>query len=467
MAPISQIDPLVNGVVRQPPDGDIGFGEYVIAFASLADEFPVWGTAPAARDIKLREFWPTESVLASAVFSTVSRYAGFGWSLKGPNRQVDHYNTMYHSSDRGKGWLSLITKLLIDVFTQDNGGFLEIIRTDDDPRAPVINLNHLDSGRCIRTGRDFEPVIYRDLFGSSHLMKWYQVITVEEFPSPVESARGMQYCAVTRLLRAAQIMRDISIYKREKVSGRFNRAIHLVGGIQTRTIEDAMATQRAQADTQGLLRYIQPLVVGSLDPTARVSVDTIDLASLPDGFDEDKTMRWYINQLAQAFAGDYQDYAPLPGGNLGTAQQSDVLAEKAKGKGPRLFMSLLEHKFNWHGVMPRNVRFAFGDQDLTEDEQRTKLRVMRAEERKIRIDSGEITTEIARQLAVDAGDLDPAYLIAIGEEDITVGIPNQSPDTIAKLPTPDEKAAKKIADAIAMRPPAPAPATVGGGRGNV
>lgn len=418
--PVETIEPQVNGVVKQPPEGGVlNFGDFVLSFAAAADDFPVWGSAPAARDIKLREFWPTEPVLASALTSTISKYAGFGWGLSGPPRAVHHYETMLHSADRGKGWIGFITKILFDVFTQDNGAFIEIIRTEDNERAPVVNLNHLDSGRCIRTGRDFEPVIYRDLYGILHTMKWYQVIPIEEMPSPIESARGMQYCVLTRLLRAAQIMRDIGIYKREKISGRFNRAIHLVSGVQTRSIDDAVAQQRANADTMGLMRYLQPLIIGALDPTARVSLATIDLASLPDGFDEDKTMRWYINQLAMAFAGDYQDYAPLPGGGLGTSQQSETLHLKAQNKGARLFMSILEHKFNYHGVFPRNVRFKFGDQDISEDAEATRLRQMRAEERSIRIASGEITAQMARQLAVDAGDLDPIYLLAIGEEDIT------------------------------------------------
>lgn len=417
--PIDTIEPRVNGsVVREPPDGLTGIGDYIIYMANKADEFVPWGQAPAQRDIQLRNFWHTEPILASAIFSTISRYSAFGWQLDGPKRMVDIYTKLLHGSEFGSGWMNFIIKVLIDLFTQDNGAFIEIVRVDDAPTSPVVSLNHLDSAQCIRTGRAMEPVVYIDSAGVRHKMQWYQIIPLCEFPSPVERMRGMQYCVVTRLLRAAQIMRDIGIHKHEKISGRFTGNVWLVGGVQTKTLRDAITQHEQEQANRGLMRYIHPAIIGSLDPTATVSAEKLELASLPDGYDEEKSFRWYVNQLALAFGGDYQDYAPLPGGSLGSAQQSEVLHLKARGKGPRLFMSIVEHYFNFHGVLPNNITFAFGDQDISEDTEKTKLRLLRAEERAMRIKSGELTPQIARQIAVDVGDLDPDYLEALNESDM-------------------------------------------------
>lgn len=385
-------------------------GSIVISFATVADDIPAWGQSPAQRDKALRSFWPSEPLLASAIYSTTSRYAGFGWRLIGPPRSVHIVERVLHNSEHGKGWMNFIVKVLIDLFTQDNGAFIEVVRTDDSPTSPVIQLNHLDSAMCTRTGIWDTPVIYYDRLGRGHLLKWYQVLSLEEFPSPVESAFGMQYCVVTRVLRMAQILRDISVYKREKISGRFTRAIHLVSGIPAREIEAAFAQQRSANDAIPLMRYIQPLIVSSLDPQANVAVSTIEMASLPDHFDEEQTMRWYINLFALAFGGDYQDYAPLPGGNLGSSQQSETLHLKSRGKGPKLFMSSLEHLFNNHGIMPDTVHYEYGDQDVAEDFEHARLRLVRAQERAQRIKSGEITPEVAQQIAVDVGDLDPRYI---------------------------------------------------------
>lgn len=406
-----------NSVVKEPPARG-PWGDLIISMATIADDIPLWGSSPGARDKKLREFWPREPIVASALTSMAAKYAAFGWKLEGPPRTSKLIQQGLHSSDHGNGWTSLILKFMIDVLSQDNGGFIEIERTRNSPDAPMVRLNHLDSARCYRTGRRDEPVEYYDLDGKSHILKWYHVLEFTEMPSPVETQRGRQYCAVTRLLAAAQIMRDIEQYKREKISGRFNRAIHIVGGVAKRTLEEALLVQNQDSDNQGLTRYIQPLVVAALDPRASITKQTIEMASLPDGFDEEVAMRWYINQLALAFLTDYQDFAPLPAGNLGTSQQSQILDQKSKGKGPALFMNQFENKMNFYGIIPGNCRFTFGERDTDQDVVLIDLKKKRAEERALRIQSGEIDVKIARQMAQDDGDLREDYLEDLNERNI-------------------------------------------------
>jgi len=406
-------------VVLQPEiNSDGAYSDIIVNLASVAETFIPWGRNPAARDRQLRGFWPTEPVLASAIGSTVSRYAAFGWTLKGPPELVYPLQTLFHGFEHGEGWTPLIAKTLIDLFTQDNGAFIEVVRTGPQPTDPVVCLNHLDSNRCVRTGRWDTPIIYYDAKNRPHRMKSHQVLCLAEMPSPIENMRGMQYCVLTRLLRAAQVMRDIGIYKAEKISGRFTGAVHLVSGVQGPSIEAAIQRKSAQSDAEGLTRYVLPIIIASLDPTAHVSTSTLELASLPDGFDEEVSMKWYINQIALAFGGDYQDYAPLPGGGLGSSRQSETLHLKSRGKGSRMFMRMFEQLINFHGILPRLVTFQYGDQDVVEDLEHADLRKVRAEERAARITSGEITPEIARQIAVDVGDLDPRYLTALGEADV-------------------------------------------------
>lgn len=392
---------------------------FVINVATAADSITHWGADPKTRDAQLRAFWPTEHLFASALFTTIAQYVAFGWSLSGPKRTVRLSQEVLNSVQFGKGPEALFTPFLIDYFTQDNGAFMEIVRTDDDSRAPVVSLNHLDSAKCIRTGRHEEPVVYQDARGRLHTLKWYNVVEMTEMPCPVEGMHGRQYCALTRVLRATQIMRDIAIVKQEKAGGRFTRQIHLISGVQTRTIEDAMAQKQASADTAGFIRYIQPLVVASLDPTARVSKETIDLASIPDDYDESKSLETYILTLSLALGVDYQSLAPLPGGGLGSGNQSKVLNMKSRGKGPALFMRKVQRIFNFHGILPRTVSFEYGEQDVAEQQELTALRKERALTREIMIRSGEITTEVARQIAVDDGDLDEHYLHMMREEGAT------------------------------------------------
>ncbi len=211
-----QTDQAIAGSIQAQPDvneGDFGvtLDSLVLSIATAADDFTPWGLDPVRRDQELRRFWPTEPVLASAVYALAIRNAVFSWTLEGPELTVAVVQDMLAMSDLGAGWLSLTTKLSIDVMTQDNGGFMEVIRERDEPDAPVLGLAHLDAGRCVRTGNAETPVIYQDAKGTYHRLKRHQVVMVVEMPSPVERMRGMQLCAVSRVLRAAQYLRDIGV----------------------------------------------------------------------------------------------------------------------------------------------------------------------------------------------------------------------------------------------------------------
>jgi len=225
------------------------------------------------------------------------------------------------------------------------------------------------------------------------------------------------------------------------------RAIHIVSGPAKQQLEDVMRRADENADNQHLTRFIMPVILASLDPEKPVSHVEIPLASLPDNFDFDEELKWYIAQLALGFGRDYQDFAPLPGGNLGTSQQSEILHLKSRGRGPALFMKMLEHAFNFHGVMPRSITFSFAEQDLEAEGDRAKIVRLHAETRKTQIESGEITPEVARQIAVDLGDLDERYLAMMQETDVT-DEPND--DLGREIPDADatiEKAASALVSA--------------------
>ena len=114
-------------------------------------------------------------------------------------------------------------------------------------------------------------------------MKWWQIVTLTENPIP-ESPTDRQFCFVSRVLKYAQILKDIEKYNEEKVSGRFTQAIHVVSGVNQREMENIEERANLNRDNQGLMRYGQPLILTTLDPNATVSKETIELASMPDNF---------------------------------------------------------------------------------------------------------------------------------------------------------------------------------------
>ena len=402
-----------------------GANNIVLQLAQVADDIPAWGTRMRERDSKLREFVRQESFLQSAIWLTTARYASFKFVLEGPERQVNIMHRILHNSEHGRGWQAMMLRALKDRATQDNGYFIETLRVEsNNPTSPIVQLNHLDAGRCMRTGNWETPVLYTDLKGGVHELKYYQVIYGSEYESPDERMRGYQECAVSRVLIKAQKARDTDIYLREKIGGRFNRQVHLVTGIAQQRIIDQLAVQENQEENAGLLRYSPGVIIAGLDPSARLGYQRIDLASLPDNWDLDSAMRWYVIEVADAIGVDPQDIAPLPGGNLGSAQQSQVLSRKGRGKGPALFISEFEHIMNFHGIMPNSIAFRYQEQDLEEEEQRMMLDWRTAQIMNLltkpQAEGAEpvLDVKIARQLLHDRGFLSDKYLEAMGEADV-------------------------------------------------
>ncbi|MFA5715366.1 MAG: hypothetical protein WC998_06485, partial [Candidatus Paceibacterota bacterium] len=433
----NEID-ITKSVQVKPQYEELPRSSFVLQLATIADDITAWGNNPHYRDIQLRNFWPTEPYLASAIYTIVGRNAAFNWTLDGPPRTVKVIQNMLHNADLGRGWLSFITKLSIDLFTCDNGAFIEVIRDGISETSPVIGVANLDSGRCRRTGVPDWPVVYTDRNGAEHKMLPWQIITVEEFPSPIETMNNVQICAVSRVLRMAQLLRDISVYKREKVTGNNTKAIHLVSGVRTQEIEDAMKAHNEEQLAQGFTRFYKQMIFGTLDPNAKVAHEVIDLSSLPDGFDEEVTMKWYISLLAMGFGADFQDFAPLPGGGLGSSQQSQILHQKSRGKGPALFMKTIEHKFNFHGIIPQNVTFRYDEQDTAGDMEQATLAKMRADTAAVYVFNGILTPEAVRQQMLDRGELTQEEFDSLNIE------PDVTPDIVANDIEPVDNSAKAV-----------------------
>ena len=413
-----------------------GYLGLVLQFAEYNDTLEPWMGNPTRRDKQLVKFWKEEPFLASAVNSIAMTRSALSWELGGTPKTVRQVQNLLNSANFGQGWQHLMMQINIDILTTDNGGFIEVIRQPPQQgrkpeTMPVIGIAHLPSVQCIRTGNPLEPVIYVDANGDKHPLKWYQVITLVENPVP-ESLTGRQFCFVSRVLKFATIIRDILQHHEEKISGRFSKAIHIVAGVSQGEVEEVQTRANYGADNAGLLRYMQPVILTTLDPNAKVSKETIELATLPDGFDLNTMMNWYITLLALASGSDYQEFAPLSSGNLGTASQSDTLHRKAQRKGTQLFIKIIETALYQARVIPPTITFRFKQQDAQAEREEAEIQQIRAKTREIQIKTGEITPQISRQIAVDDGDLKQEYLIAMGDTDITPDVTVSDDETVSE-----------------------------------
>lgn len=427
---------LADSVQTLPPADGGGFGGafLTLSLAHEADEIPRWGTNVVARDRALREFWPSTPEIAGPIATLAARNAVMTVNFDGPTRTVDAAQQLATEANHGAGLANLVTMLSLDVYTQDKGGFLETPResyvsgeaalarvNSGKPLPPVTALSHLDAACCQRTGNPINPVIYLDpISGKRHLLPWHMVVSITEMPSPIKMMRGLQYSALTRVLSAAQLMRDFNIFAREKVGGRNPSEIQIVGGPSTQAITDAIARASERADNRGLLRYMEPIIVASLDPTKPVTAATIGWASLPDGFNPDEALKSYITKLAMGLLEDYQTFAPLPGGGLGTSTQSDNLARKGRGKGPAVWQKLLTHVFNFCGIFPRTIYVSYRENDPIADKEEADATASKLKNVIDMTTAGIMTVPVARQYCADNDILiNEEYLAMLGDEDAT------------------------------------------------
>ena len=443
-----------------------GSAELLWLLGQVADAITPWGTLPKRRDRELREFYPTESQFLSALGVVTVRNMAFSWAVSGDDRTVAQVQDLLLNADQGRGWESLISKTSIDLYTQDSNTCWEIVRAGDAPEAAVVGINHLPAANCWPTGDPMEPILYRDSHNKYHLLKWYQVVPLAELPVPNVNPpstgpgmAGLQLCALTRLLRAAQVAKNIAIYKEEKTGGRQTRAIHFVQGFSNKQIEDALDKMKLKADARGLLRYLIPLLIASPDSEVNIDVKTLEFAGLPDGFDAKTEFEQGITLYAMAFLTDPQEFAPLFGGNLGSGQQSQVLHQKSRGKGAGLFMKLITHTLN-ERILPSNVEFAYEEQDLEAEKEQAEVRKIRAETREINARAMGLPPEAVRQEALDDHDISLGVFEAEGGRDITPDVTVDDEEQVsggekAKSPDPfdaerqtDERALQRVVERV-------------------
>lgn len=377
--------------IQPEPNSIPSLATLVFQFATAADVITPWGVDQKRRDQQLREFWPSEPYLAGAIANVSFRNASEDWEIQHASDAIVQAVTemlMRASTGDKIGWTDFVKKFSQDLYTTDNGAFIELIRDEGmdanskfkGPMAPVIGIASIDSNQCTRTGNAEFPVVYTDREGKLHKLHWWEIIPFSDFPSAIEKMNGVGYCSVTRSLRLAQIMKSTEIFKDEKISGRNIKDIHIVGGVSKTALDDAVKRTKEQANNMGNMRFIENAILASLDPEKPVSVATVELASLPEGFDEDKMMVWYIGGLALNLGVDYQELAPLPGGGIGSGNQSDILSKKSRGKGPRNWMDSITQSFVNYGVLPRGAKMVFNDKSEQEEAEKQKIRTGAMEE---------------------------------------------------------------------------------------
>lgn len=343
-------------------------------------ELAEWEVAPwwsPQRDQDLRRFVkePGNDVLVGAVSSMIKKFRAMAWKLDGPASTVDRMQALLSEAEFGKGWGSLISKVIEDYLCQDRGAFIEIIGGGD-PNEPLdglpSGLAHLDSEACQLTGDPNYPVVYWSGNGQAHRIHMTRVIHLVDMESPSHAMRGIGFCAVSRVVAASQLLMMVSRYKREKLDDLPQAGLLLFSNVIPEKWADAKAEYERERRQLGQQVWRNIMTLFGMDPAQPATADFISFSQIPDHFDEQETISTYINIVALAFGVDAREFWPVSSGSLGTAAESLVMHQKAKGKGIGELISTLERAINWH-VLPSRVTFEFDFTDDEEDLQRAQI----------------------------------------------------------------------------------------------
>lgn len=386
-----------------------------------------------------------EAQWASAISIAIAKSASMSWEVDSevPMRRK-RTQEMLLNAGAGMGIYGWVPFLSVGLRSFLTLGYqvVEIERATAARGGRVLALHNLNALRCRFTGDNKYPVHYMDGEGVVHRLPWHDVmIMVDNITfmtggySALESAAERAYPQIVKLAA-------IETYVYEKVSGRRPQAIYFVGGATSGTINDAIQNARTDADRKNLSVYMGAAVVPVMGDVP-VSVESIPLAELPDGFNPEQERNRADLIYANAIGLDPQSLNPQIVGRQGlgsTGNQSQVLENKEKQSGLAAWRQQFMHQINQMALDDKTT-FTFKENDIRDRIQEAEVRKVGAETRKTQIESGEITPEQARNLAVDHDELPVEFIT----EDATAG------DTITDTQKPDQQE-EDMGEAVEARP---------------
>lgn len=422
------------------------------AMQSPIPQLPAHGTP--ARDRVLTATLDLEDMWASAVNKAVTKIAVRGYEVSDSDdstRRTDFGQRLVLNLDGPASYRSGMAKVVQDFLLCDNGWFIEVARVSNKQGAKVDALYYLDSFRCYRTGNLDYPVMYLDWEGGWHKLRSDQVIFGSDMPSGRARMFNRGRCAASRAFMTIVKMSAVETYFREKITGSRALALYFMSGLSPKQLRDAMETSEAENIRRGHVVYKGAVMV-PIEGDQPINVASIDLASVPDGFDVEQVQKDGYRKYAIAIGLNPDELVERAAGlNSGaSAQIAENAADEAGGL--PFFVKDFEDKLN-HLVFPKSTIFQIKTNDIRDRQAKAALDKTIADTIAVMRGSptapGWITDQMALQMAVDEGLVPNEFL----PTDVTpAGVLTDSGDQ-SKAPTVTPRA--PYAGQVPPKPPAP------------
>lgn len=291
-----------------------------------------------------------------------------GWALKN-STGVEYYQAVFRQANFGAGWGTLMTQMMNDFLRYDAGAYVEAIYGGTSlqrPLGPLTGLAHLDPLRCVPTGDPRYPVVYYSRLGGLHVLHHNRVIRMVDMEDGDEMHPGYGDSALARAVSIGMRQIYATRYINARLDDKPPPGFTTVAGMIKADWEKLQRQYEAQRATDGGSSHGQHQFYFSADLDKGVKVETHTFQSSPEKFDWRAYLDVDVDMLALVIGVDRQELMQLMGGNIGSAQQSEILHQKSSGKTIGYFIQQTQRKFN--DLLPDDYAFEFKYRDSQEAE---------------------------------------------------------------------------------------------------
>lgn len=422
---------------------------------------PSYGTR--ARELVLRQYWHHDynTIFRGAISGLIKRVQSTPYEIQAPNHYGDRWQRILMAADFGD-WDRFLSKMLIDYSRHDQGAFIELIAPGDPrtaPVGPIVGMAVLDSLRCYPTADPEFPVIYYSIKGKMHVIHKDRVIQFVDTPDSEEGLAGFGDCSLSRCI--APVYREILMgrYVEQFLDDNPPPGMMVFGNMTDERMKAAVERMMDERNRDGASEWGKTVRLYGVDLNTTPTVEMVSFTKPPEKFDYEQYTNLDVKEIALGIGLDIQDVWELTGGSLGSAAQSQIMAEKSRGKAFGRILKTLERVINQ--ALPEDTEFQWKFKDDQADmEQAQKLQTIAGA---VQLVSTVLSTDEQRQLL--ANMVEPVADVLIDERGQMRRLTDDDPVADNQTTLEDvQNAAPTTAPALAAQSkpiPTPTPAIIG------
>lgn len=388
-------EPQPFSVQTPPTDDPTGAGSSLVWWTggTLDSYIPLNAYGSPGREADLRAFALVAPFILNAESILTKKAQSLQWTVEGGRNQAKKWQERLNSLENGDGWDMFIGRWVRAYCESDRGGYAELIRAapkwvldvngqltprgeeavkrGDDASWEIVDARVMDPLNCFPTTSHEFPLEYHNGYtGKVHRLRQYQYMSLVDLPGVDDKFPKLGVCATSRAVWAAQEDRMITRYSMEAMSENPGAGI-MVGNVAPNLFRTALKSAESEKEARGVVYYKGVIFLPVLNPSGTITLQFIPFAHLPDGFDRLGVYSICKEVVATAFGLDALEFGSIPG-RLGTALQSEVAAEKARGKSIGAIMQGVERNFRYK-MLPEGLNFSIAKQDLQEKSEQAKM----------------------------------------------------------------------------------------------